>query len=159
MPIEGSTLPIRRVRVGYCGRLLKRGNMSTTTIIDNEFCLLWFHNEKKIVHHQFKKFICGDKFRELLNKGCETLKQKGACKWLSDDRGNGALPKEDDDWAKQVWFPQTVKAGWKFWALVLPSQIVGQMNMKSFVNQFAQGGIKVNVFSDPAKALAWLEAQ
>lgn len=133
--------------------------MSTTTIIDNEQCSLCFHNEKKIVHHQIKKFIFGDKLRDLLSKGCETLKQKGGSKWLSDDRGNGALPKEDEDWCKSVWFPQVVRAGWKFWALVLPAQIVGQMNMKLFVDQYAKAGVKVSVFSDPAKALAWLEAQ
>jgi len=33
------------------------------------------------------------------------------------------------------------------------------MNMKTFIDQYAKAGVKVNVFSDPAKALAWLEAQ
>jgi hypothetical protein len=133
--------------------------MSKMTIIDNEFVTLWYYPEKKIVHHQFHKFLYGQAFRDALNAGVELLQKYGAQKWLSDDRKNSALPKEDVEWAETDWFPRTKKAGWKYWALVLPEQVIGQMNMKRFVRDYSEQGVTVQVFSDPAEAMIWLEKQ
>ena len=133
--------------------------MAPTVVLDNDYATLWFHEDTKIVHHKVKKYIHGETLRQLLTKGYETLKQKNAKKWLSDDALNGPLLKEDEAWAKGEWFPKVVRAGWKSWAIVLPAQIIGQMNMKRFIDDYAKAGITVNVFSDPAKALAWLESQ
>jgi len=37
--------------------------MPTQTIVQNSFFTLWYHPEKKIVHHQLHKFIAGVPFR------------------------------------------------------------------------------------------------
>lgn len=133
--------------------------MAPRVVLDNEYATLWYHDDTKVVHHKVKKFIHGDGLRTLLMKGYDTLKAKSAKKWLSDDALNGPLLKEDEAWAKADWFPKVVKAGWKFWAIVLPAQVIGQMNMKRFIDDYAKAGITANVFSDPDKALAWLIAQ
>jgi hypothetical protein len=133
--------------------------MAAKTVLDNEYATLWFYDDKKIVHHKVKKYIYGEKLQQLLMTGYETLKKNGANKWLSDDTNNGALTKEDETWAKTHWFPSVVKAGWKSWAIVLPVQIIGQMNMKRFVDDYAKAGITVSVFSDAAQAMTWLEKQ
>ena len=133
--------------------------MATSTILDHEYATLYFHDDKKIVHHKVKKYIHGETLRQLLMKGYETLKAKSAKKWLSDDALNGPLLKEDAEWAKTEWFPKVVRAGWKFWAIVLPVQVIGQMNMKKFMDEYAKAGVTVNVFSDPDKALTWLADQ
>ncbi len=133
--------------------------MASTVVLDNEYATLWFHESTKIVHHKIKKYIYGDNLKKLLTTGYETLKQKGGKKWLSDDLLNGPLGKDDGAWAKSEWFPKVVKAGWKFWAIVMPAQAIGQINMKRFVEEYAQAGVTVSVFSDAAKAQAWLEAQ
>jgi hypothetical protein len=131
--------------------------MSATTILDNEYATLWFHPEKKIVHHQFHKFIFGEAFRNVLSTGVEVMKKNGAHKWLSDDRNNSAISQEDREWGDSVWTPQVVAAGWKYWAVVLPEKVVGQMSMKHLIEDYSNRGVKVQVFSDPAQALKWLE--
>ncbi|HLY24761.1 MAG TPA: hypothetical protein VKQ72_00385 [Aggregatilineales bacterium] len=132
--------------------------MSTTTIIDNESVTLWYHTDKKIVHHQFHKAIYGDDFRELLNKGLEIFKKNGAGKWLSDDRKNSTLPASDTEWAQKDWFPRVFQAGWKYWAIVLPDKVFGKMNMQQFINAYAKQGLTIEVFGDPDEALKWLES-
>ena len=62
-------------------------DMAASVVLDNEYATLWFHEDSKIVHHKFKKYIHGEMLRQLLTKGYETLKQKNAKRWLSDDRG------------------------------------------------------------------------
>jgi hypothetical protein len=133
--------------------------MAKQTILDNDYASLWYHPEKKIIHHHFKKFAYGDHFRSVLEKGLEVLKQNGASKWLSDDRKNSALKSEDGEWGETNWVPRVIKAGWKYWGIVLPEKVVGQMNMKQFIEANSRRGVIVKVFSDPDEALRWLESQ
>jgi hypothetical protein len=133
--------------------------MSTKIILDNEFATLWLHPETKIIHHFIKKFVFGDALRGILDKGYEILKQEGCSKWLSDDRNNSALSAEDTKWAQTDWFPRVQKAGWKYWAIVMPEKVIGQINMKKFIEDYKNLGIDVNVFSKPEDALKWLEAK
>ncbi len=132
--------------------------MSHQTIFENDYATLWYHPEKKIVHHQFHKYIYGAEFREILNKGIEAMEQYGAQKWLSDDRNNSSLTKDDTDWSLTDWTPRVMKAGWKYWAIVLPKKVVGQVTMKRFADMYNEKGITVRLFSEPDEALAWLES-
>jgi hypothetical protein len=133
--------------------------MPTQTILDNEFATVRCLPEKKIVHFEIHKFTCGDELRKALLAGTETLMKFGAHKWLSDDRAQSAIPQEDLGWCDSVWFPKTLQAGWKVWALVLPENIMGQMNLKRVLKTYAERGITAQFFSDPYAAMQWLERQ
>lgn len=130
--------------------------MERQTILDTPGASLWYYPKEKIVHHQIHRYVCGPELRELLTRGGEVLKKNGARKWLSDDRKNGPLSKEDGQWADQIWLPPVVAAGWNTWAMVHPELVIGQMNVKQFTDGFAKKGLTVKVFDDPAKAMAWL---
>jgi hypothetical protein len=129
------------------------------TILNNDYVTIWSYPEKKIVHHQFHKFIHGQAFRDALNVGVDTLKKYGAHKWLSDDRENSALSRVDLEWAHTDWFPRTQAAGWKYWALVQPENVIGQLNMRREVKIYTEKGVITQVFSDPDEAMVWLESQ
>jgi hypothetical protein len=133
--------------------------MPTQTIIQNTFFTLWYHPEKKIVHHQLHKFIAGAPFRELLMSGTDLIKKNGATKWLSDDRSNSALRQDDLEWSEIDWAPTTAKAGWKFWAIVQPDKILGQMAMQRLTEKYSKLGVTARVFGDPVSAMSWLEKQ
>ncbi len=133
--------------------------MAEQTVLDNEFVTLWYNPEKKVVHHHCKKFVYGQSFRDFLLKGTETMQKNHARKWLSDDRNNSLVRKEDMDWGQTNWFPQTLKAGWKYWAIVQPAKAIGQMNMETLVAQYAQAGVVAKFFTDPDEAMKWLDSQ
>jgi hypothetical protein len=133
--------------------------MPTQTIVQNTFFTLWYHPEKKIVHHQLHKFIAGAPFRELLMSGTDLIKKNGAMKWLSDDRSNSALRQDDLEWSETDWAPATAKAGWKFWAIVQPDKILGQVAMQRLTEKYAKLGVTARVFGDPVSAMSWLEKQ
>jgi hypothetical protein len=132
--------------------------METQTVLENEFVTMWFHPGPKIVHHKFHKFLWGETFESALNTGLEVLRREGACRWLSDDRHAGALSKADTEWAMTNWFPRVMQAGWKRWAVVLPANVIGQMNMNRFIAEYASQGLMAQPFADPDLALRWLEA-
>jgi hypothetical protein len=126
-------------------------------VIESDAVHMEYDPENGILHHQFRKHVWGSMFRDALNRGLEVLVEHGGNKWLSDDRANAALSQDDTDWAMNDWFPRVKKAGWKYWAIVLPEHVIGQMNMKRFISTYSGKGLVVQVFDNPASALQWLK--
>lgn len=133
--------------------------MSKKALLDTERASLWYHPQGKVIHHQFHSFISGQAFKDVMSKGVDAMKQYGATKWLSDDRGNSAISKDDTAWAQDVWTPAALAAGWKYWAIVMPEKAIGQMQMKRFAKDYAEQGVTVQAFSSPEEALKWLESK
>ena len=134
-------------------------NPPARIIIETAAVSLRYYPGPKIVHHELRRFTHGAEFRDVLEKGLELLIQHRACKWLSDDRGNSPLTPEDADWAESEWAPRVLAAGWKFWAVVLPEKVTGQMNMRRKMALYADQGVIVQAFERPGAALTWLERQ
>jgi hypothetical protein len=128
-------------------------------LIDTPAVSLQYHPHTKIVHHELHQFVHGDTFRNVLEKGLEIFRKRGAKKWLSDDRGNGPLKPSDAEWALNDWAPRVMAAGWKAWAVVMPEKVLGQMNMKRWIETYAAQGVTVQAFTDPDEAMTWLETQ
>jgi hypothetical protein len=133
--------------------------MGKTVFEDNEYGTMWYYPEDKIVHHQYKKFMSGDVFHNFLLKGTEAMKKFGLTKWLSDDRENPVLTTEDIKWGETNWFPQTLQAGWKYWAIVQPKAAIAKMNTDKIVEQYGKAGIVAKYFTDPDEAYRWLVDQ
>ena len=133
--------------------------MAAITLIDNPFVTLWYHPDKKIVHSQIHKFITGKEFREFLMAGKDVLIKNQAKKWLSDDRSNTVLKKEDVDWGNLNWLPVCVQHGWKYWAIVEPRQVLAQSRLEQLVDQFAALGVTSKFFTNDGEAMRWLESQ
>lgn len=129
------------------------------TYIDNDSVGLWYHPKENAVHHHLKAFVFGEDFRSLMLKGAEIFIEKGAKKWLSDDRGNSAIRTEDIQWGEEVWVPKVLQAGWKYWAIVMPEKVLGQMNMRRIIKQYKDRELTIQIFSDPDEGLAWLAEQ
>ena len=129
------------------------------TIFDNEYIAMWYHTDTKIVHHHYYPQLNSHFLRAGLDRGIELMKEHGATKWLSDNREVEPHSAEDTEWINSNWLPRVINAGWKYWALVVPSTVVAQMNMNEFVESFYDQGIRVMVFTDPDKAMHWLETR
>ncbi|MGD0835683.1 MAG: hypothetical protein ABSB49_03450 [Polyangia bacterium] len=132
--------------------------MAATTIMKNESATLHYHPLAKIVHHEFHKAVKGTDFQAVLTAGLELVKKHKAQKWLSDDRKNNTIAKDDETWVFTSWLPQVVAAGWRFWAIVLPENVFGQLNMKRLSAAMKEKGVTVQFFTAPDEALKWLEA-
>ena len=131
--------------------------MPAITVVDDENISIWYYPESKILHHQVHRFFYGKPWRDAFNKGAEAFIKYGADKYLSDDRQIATLTKEDQEWGEKDWSPQLVKAGWKYWAIVMPEKIIGQVTMKKAAANQSTGGVTTRIFSSPKEAKEWLE--
>ncbi len=129
------------------------------TVYESPSVVVWYHPDSKIVHHQIKKFAFGKEFRDFLMAGTAAMAKNKATKWLSDDRSNTALAKEDTEWGQVEWFPKTLAAGWKHWAIVQPEKTLGKMAMERLVKDYLAAGVNAKFFSDVDEAMKWLIAQ
>jgi hypothetical protein len=133
--------------------------MERITVLDAEHAAIWYYPDKKIVQNQSKKYVYGAPYREFLNEVTKTIQKYRAQKLLSDDRKNSGISKEDQEWGNKDWFPKTKAAGWKYWAIIQPENTIGQLTMKRVIANITSQGVIAEVFSDPNKAMAWLEKQ
>jgi hypothetical protein len=137
---------------------MEEKQMSVEVILDNEYVTLWYYPEAGIVHHKFKKYIHGERFREAITRAIETLEQRGGNKWLADDRLNSALSKDEYNWVSTVANPRMLAAGWKYWALIYPDKKPGRTNLDYYVRASSGYGIFAQAFDDVAEAVKWLES-
>ena len=81
----------------------------------------------KCVITTFNGYAEGNNFREPWNKGLELFQLKKATKWISDVRTMRVVKLEDQDWASTDWAKRFVAAGAKYLAVIIPTDILGQM--------------------------------
>ena len=130
--------------------------MTRRIIVDEGAMKLWYHEDGSILHHEMLRYPGAQLLETVLNSGLEFMREHRVNKWLSDDRNGGALPKSHHEWGETVWGPKAAAAGWKYWALVPPEELVGRMNMERLTKTYGDLGVQVQVFATPVLALSWL---
>ncbi len=132
--------------------------MDAEVIYDSPYATLWYHPESKIIHHKIHKFSKDEEFRTFINLASNTLAEKGATKWLSDDRSVLMVEKEGIGVKTELWTSRTINAGWKYWAIVKPKHIISQINMEKMVKYYNTLGITARFFTEVDEAMHWLES-
>lgn len=125
-------------------------------IYDSEYITVLYHPETNMIHHTIHKTVPFPILTEATDAGTEALRRYGATKWLSDDRKNTALSQESLEYALSDWGARTVRAGWKYWALVVPTAFSGRLDMTRLVEHCYNLGVRVMVFTDLEEAHNWL---
>ena len=133
--------------------------MPKIIISENDYTTLFYHTSRRIIHYVIHRSVFGDCYREGMLKGVDLLRKHGARKWLSDCRNGGAVLSDDVEWSRSEFYPKAVMAGWKYWAVVPPEKMVGQLSMKRLAGYFDHPDFKTEFFTDEEKALAWLIQQ
>lgn len=128
-------------------------------LIENEYATLVCYPKEKIVCHTFHQFINGNAFREVMSKGADAFVQNRCTKWLSEDGDNPELKKEDVDWGEKFWEKRILAAGWKYWALVMPENKIGQLTLRAIMQRYQEMGVTIQIFKNHNDALNWLEMQ
>jgi hypothetical protein len=132
--------------------------MQDEILFDTEYITVKYDAEHKVIHHTVHKLVEGPNLREALLAGTEGLKKYSACKWLSDDRLNGPLTPEDIEWGQVNWNAPTIAAGWKYWAVVVPTEVVSAGSMIPTINALFEYGLRMMVFDNLDKAFEWLDS-
>jgi hypothetical protein len=129
------------------------------TIVDNEFYTAWCFPTKRLIQHQFHQYCYGDDFRTNLIKAAEAFENYNCIKWLSDDRKHGTLHQDDWAWGEIHFTPRIIKAGWKYYAMVLAPKVIAAMRQASLVEYFKSKGVTAEMFTELKEAEKWLDSK
>lgn len=135
------------------------GVMTEELVLETPRMSLWFHPTDLIIRHEMHQYPGKETLETMLLRGLELMAERGASKWLSDDRRGGALPKSHHEWGENVWAPRAIAAGWKYWALLPPEEAIGNANMTRLFETYAAQGVTTKIFRDVPSAYRWLSQQ
>ena len=130
--------------------------MQPIIVVNNEYITIRYLPDKKIIYHTIHKPIGPQLLIEAMDAGEVVMRQNGACKWLSDDRKNGPLSPELIPTSKN-WGADMVAAGWKYWADVVPNDIVAAGTLRPLIDTLFELGLRMMVFTNVEDAFQWLE--
>ncbi len=130
--------------------------MAVQTILNDHRATLSYDASSGYVHQTFKQPLRGMAFQEILNTTLETLTNTRAGKWLSDERRALELTPDDLDFLTGDWGPRAFRAGWRFLALVVPTDATARAALQKTVTAFHEMGVQVRTFTDPDEAREWL---
>lgn len=133
--------------------------MNSDIVLDTEWLNVRYYPDSGIIHHTWKKSCSGEVFRDMMLEASDYLAAHKGSKWLSDDRLFTVMTEADSLWGRRVWFPRTIHAGWKHWAMLLPERYVGQVSMQAILTEYKAAGINAKIFDSVAAALEWLGSQ
>jgi hypothetical protein len=133
--------------------------MSKISLYNTEYITVEYWTDKRFIYHTIHQPMSTHLpiFKEALDAGTEALQKHKLCKWLSDDRKNDQLTPEGTAWAFGDWQPRTMKAGWKYWASVVPQDLVAAGTLTEVIDQLFELGLRMLLFTNVADAIAWLD--
>jgi hypothetical protein len=126
------------------------------SLVDNEYISVVYLEEINTVYHTIRQPVSGQIFRDALEIGTQAMEEYGACKWLSDDRKNGPVSPDDAAWAANGWYARTIGVGWKYWANVVPEEILAAEALTPVIKDLYDLGLRTVLFTSLEKAMDWL---
>lgn len=96
---------------------------------DSSYLTVSWDSEIDCVYVVWKAYVEGENFRYGLEQGLGLLKEKHSSKWLADLRKLRVVKLADQDWMVSEWLPRAQKAGLKWTATIMPSDILAQMSV------------------------------
>jgi len=125
-------------------------------IVDNEFITLEYRSDINAIYHVMHQHVEGDVFHAALDAGIEAMQQYGTNKWIADDSINSLTTQADQEWSVKSFGPRATAAGWKYWALIVPEELGGRMDMSLIVDTYYNLGVTINVFTNLEDAENWI---
>jgi hypothetical protein len=130
--------------------------MSLQTVLNDHRATLTCDTRYGYVHQTLKQPLRGLALQEVLDTTLSTISENRVIKWLADERKAIELSDEDMDFVVKDWAPRAVRAGWRFMALVVPTDAKGRAAMQKMVMAFHEMGVQVRTFTSPDEAREWL---
>ncbi len=133
--------------------------MPNVTLYNSPYITVEYWPDKALIYHTIHQPMSSQLaiFKEALNAGTEGLQKYKVLKWLSDDRKNDALTQEGNEWSFNDWQPRTLKAGWKYWAMVVPEDLAAAGTLLPVIEILFELGLRMAVFTTLEQAVAWLD--
>ena len=110
----------------------------------------------QLVLVEWQGWANADEFAELLEAEIVALRKHHGTRILADCRRQKVLNPKDQDRANREWVPRALAAGLKRFAVVVPSSVLADVNLKASLDRVPPTALQVAYFNTPEEARDWL---
>jgi hypothetical protein len=110
----------------------------------------------QLVLVQWQGWANAAEFAELLEAEIVALRAHHCTRILADCRRQKVLNPADQDRANTEWLPRALAAGLKCFAVVVPSSVLADLNLKASLGRVPATELEVAYFDTPEEARDWL---
>jgi len=107
----------------------------------------------------FKGFLTTQEFVDIAEQGHSLRLSNNSKKQLNDIEDMAVLTQDVQKYLKEKWFPKAVETGLKFFAFVVPKNVLGKMSMKGANTEADKTGIEIQYFDNLPAAKKWLKSK
>jgi hypothetical protein len=118
---------------------------------------IYWIEDMRAVLMEWKKYAAGKDFRKGLDTGLELISRKNSSKWLADLREMQVVNQDDQLWSNKDWFPRAIKAGIRQMAIIVPTDVFGNMSVNRIMENAADIGLTTHYFDSVEEAIDWLK--
>jgi SpoIIAA-like len=112
--------------------------------------------EGQLVLVEWQGWANSSEFAALLDAEIEALRKHKGSRLLADCRRQKVLNPADQDRANEQWLPRALAAGLKRFAVVVPSSVLAEVNLKASLAKVPAAALEVAYFATPEEARDWL---
>jgi hypothetical protein len=110
-----------------------------------------------LVMVEWEGWANSDEFAALLDAEIRALQRFKGSRVLADCRRQKVIKPEDQALADEAWLPRALAAGLKRFAVVLPTSVLAEMNIRDAMGRIPNTTLKVDYFATVEEAKAWLD--
>lgn len=118
-----------------------------------------YDKETKCALLSFKGFLTTQEFIAIAEQGHTLRKSNNSKKQLNDIEDMAVLTQDIQKYLKEKWFPKAVETGLKYFAFVVPKNVLGKMSMKGANTDADKTGIEIQYFDNLSEAKKWLNSK
>lgn len=107
----------------------------------------------------FRGFLTSQEFIDIAEKGHTLRVTNNTNKQLNDIEDMAVLTQDIQKYLKEKWFPKAVQTGLKYFAFVVPKNVLGKMSMKGANAEADKTGIEIQYFDNLVEAKKWLKSK
>jgi hypothetical protein len=96
--------------------------------------------------------------RTAFSKTLDVFAANNCSRWFSDMRNYQGLPADDLKWFGEVWFPNALQKGWKFWAVLETKDTPPENSVRDYADVYSKSGVLTKVFTDVDEAMQWMKS-
>ncbi|GFZ76038.1 hypothetical protein GCM10008018_21860 [Paenibacillus marchantiophytorum] len=126
--------------------------------IHSDHNVLQYDESLKTVILTRKIFVTGDQYRDPLLKGLQLMEDNNSCKFISDIHDLGVISQDDQDWFVKNWITLATKSGLKYFAVVHPAKMIGQISVRKMESNAGEFPFQYLQFHDIDEAKTWISS-
>ncbi|TGL63296.1 methyl-accepting chemotaxis protein [Leptospira sarikeiensis] len=118
---------------------------------------LYYMKKNELVEVVWTENFSDEKYKEMLNKGLELVKEMNASKWMADTSDMGVTSPEAQTWVNENWFPRAINSSLRKIAIVIPQSVLAELAMDN--SSLKAGNIELRNLPSREEGMKWLIAK